>query len=187
MIYLSSSMWLILKPVQSHTCTGVPKGGQQHFTTVQHDSDDQCAGWLEECWQQSHPPVCFVKMRVGLDESIVCNHWEWRDKPGRSCAPRAEGGHLPGKEVHKVLQRSCRRFIPVLQQSYWSWYPVDAERQLVAVVQGPKLPWYLAFFKTSNTVISVETGTSPYRKRALLNMLFFSFLCRKWLHDNKII
>lgn len=45
----------------------------------------------------------------------------------------------------------------------------------VAVVRGPKLPWYFAFIKTSNTVISVETGTSPCRKGALFNVLFSNF------------
>lgn len=52
MIYLSSGMWLIVKPVQSHTCRGishVPKGGEQHFTTVQCGSDDKCAEWLDKC------------------------------------------------------------------------------------------------------------------------------------------
>lgn len=69
MSYLSSGMWVILKPVHSHACTDVPKGGEQHLL----------CNIAVMCWlaDSSHIHQCaLVKVRVGLDESIDCSHPE---------------------------------------------------------------------------------------------------------------
>lgn len=121
-------------------------------------------------------------MRVSLD----CHHSKWGDKPGMSCAPHAEEG-TPSRErgpqgAAKILQEAHTCLVTLLKlTSYGCWTSTHLSvffpgvLRKVAVVQGPKLPWYFAFIKTKNTVISVETGTSPHRKKALFDMLFSTF------------
>lgn len=49
-----------------------------------------------------------------------------------NCIQCAEEGQLLGKDVHKILWRSYRRYIPVLQQSYWNWHAADAGLPLIS-------------------------------------------------------
>lgn len=119
-------------------------------------------GWTNA--DRSHIYQCaLVKMRVVLGESIDCNNSQWSDKTrDELCSTRR--GRTPSRErrpqgATKILQK----VYTVLQQPCWSWHAVDAELPLtsvsffpailrkVVVVQGPKLPWYFAFIKTSNS------------------------------------
>lgn len=94
--------------------------------------------WWQTCWLPAEmltaatDQCALVKMRVGLDEPIDCNHSERSDKAGVSCAPHPEEGHLPGKEstgCYKNLAEGSYLSCNLIE----GWHPVGAELPLTSV------------------------------------------------------